>query len=244
MTSVVAWPRSHSASSCSSASGSAHRTLIPWVNLIGWPLLGRSTRAYSCWMRDMPARSKAPGGPRGHGCVALGLDAELGADLGDRSGGDLVEVDVEQVDAEPLAQVLSSPQRVRDADVHLGLVELAFAQVTGEEAGVGHVAGLEQSDEGRQPREALRVGVGPTDEGEHLELAVEVGAVVGEHVHEVVLGEVGRGAADRTRAARSRDCGTSPRPPDRACRARGRRSSSTARRAPRPRRPRPAGPRA
>ena len=54
------------------------------------------------------------------------------------------------------------------------------------------VAGLEEPDQRRQPREALRVGIGATDEREDLELALEVRAVVGEHVHEVVLREVRR----------------------------------------------------
>ena len=74
----------------------------------------------------------------------------------------------------------------------LGLSRWRSLQVAGEEPGVGDVAGLEQADERGQPREALRVGIGPADEGEHLELAVQVGSVVGQDVHEVVLGQVGR----------------------------------------------------
>ena len=83
--------------------------------------------------------------------------------------------------------------------------------------GVGDVAGLEQADERGEPREALRVGVGTPDEREHLELALEVGAVVGEHVREVVLREVRRRAprcAGQTRSPGRRTCRT---PRGRAC---------------------------
>ena len=66
----------------------------------------------------------------------------------------------------------------------------AFAHVAVEEPGGRDVAGLEEPDQRREPREALRVGIGAPDEREHLELALEVRAVVGEHVHEVVLREV------------------------------------------------------
>ena len=73
------------------------------------------------------------------------------------------------------------------------------------------VAGLEETDEGRQPREALRVGVGPADEGEHLHLAAQVGAVVGQHVHEVVSARP-TGGPPGTPGNSNRDCHTCPTP--------------------------------
>ncbi len=81
--------------------------------------------------------------------------------------------------------------------MHAGCLNDALAHVAVEEAGGGDVSRLEETGERRQPGEALRVGVGAPDEREHLELPSEVGAVVGDHVHEVVLREVCGCAAGR-----------------------------------------------
>ena len=62
--------------------------------------------------------------------------------------------------------------------------------------GVEQVAGLEQSEHHREQREAGRVVVGPGDEPEHLDLALDRGSVVGEHVDPVVLRQ-GRWRAPR-----------------------------------------------
>src|SRR6185436_12456893 len=67
-------------------------------------------------------------------------------------------------------------------------------QVAVEEARARDVARLEEAGQRGQPREALGVGIRPPDEREDLELALEVRAVVGDHVHEVVLRKV-RGRA-------------------------------------------------
>ena len=91
-----------------------------------------------------------------------------------------------------------------------GRLDVALPHVAVEEPGGRDVSGLEQPDQRRQPREALRVGIGATDEREDLELPLEVRAVVGEHVHEVVLREVRRVRRPGFRGARSRGSRTSP----------------------------------
>ena len=60
-------------------------------------------------------------------------------------------------------------------------------------------SGLEQPDDHRQERESARIVGGTGDQSEHLQLAFDGGAVVGEHVDPVVLGEVRRCGTGRTR---------------------------------------------
>ena len=93
----------------------------------------------------------------------------------------------------------AAPHGVGDPDGH-ARAGGEVAQVGLEQAGAGaQVAGLEQRHHHGQQRERPHVVVGPGDEGEHLELALDGGAVVGQHVHPVVLGQQRRG---RSRAAR------------------------------------------
>src|SRR5580765_4206334 len=96
--------------------------------------------------------------------------AEPLAYLSDRPIGELVPVDFEQVDAETVAHDLAAPDRVRDPLVHTGCSDVALANITVEESCGRDVSGLEQTDQRRQPRETLRVGIGATDEPEDLEL--------------------------------------------------------------------------
>jgi hypothetical protein len=71
-----------------------------------------------------------------------------------------------------------------------------MAAVGFEQAGAaGQVAGLEETDHHGEQREAARIGDGPGNQAEHLDLGLDRRAVVGQHVDPVVLAEVGRGAA-------------------------------------------------
>ena len=179
--------------------GAAHPDPLAEPHWLTTPL--SSVAANSRWMRDIPAGSNAPGDPAATAASPFGPMPSSARTSAIGRVAKRMEVDVEQVDAELPAGVAPASQGVGEAEVHLDGVEVTLAQVAGEEAGVGDVPRLEQPDQCRQPGEALRVRVGSTDEREHLELPVQVGAVVGQHVHEVVLGEVGRGAADRARQA-------------------------------------------
>ena len=51
------------------------------------------------------------------------------------------------------------------------------------------VSGLEQAEDHREQRERGRIVVGTRDEAEHLDLALDGGAVVRDHVDEVVLSQ-------------------------------------------------------
>ena len=153
----------------------------------------RCAKTSACWRSDIPAGSAIPTEPA---AIASGDFGGTGGvpHIVDRAVGERVEVDVEQVGAVVLGDRLAAADGVGEPLAHARACRLRSLDVALEEARVGDVAGLEEADERGEPREALRVGVGAADEREHLELALEVGAVVGEHVHEVVLGEVTRGA--------------------------------------------------
>ena len=137
------------------------------------------------------------------------------ADHVERLGRELVVVDREEVDAKLLRHVLAPADRVGETRPHARAPERVIVDVGLEHALLGHVPRLEQADHRRQPREALRVRVGAPDQREHLDLAVERGPVVGEHVHEVVLREV-RGHAGAV--ARVRETTSVVHLPDRATR--------------------------
>ena len=109
----------------------------------------------------------------------------------------------------PVATALPASHRVG----HPITLQVVVADVGLEEAGSRDVAGLEEADHRGQPREALRVGIGAADQREGLELTLEVGAVVTEHVHEVVLGEEPRCAV---RVARQREAASDVHLEDRA----------------------------
>ena len=103
-------------------------------------------------------------------------------------------IDLEQIGAVALAYDLASSDGIPDPVVHAGGLDVAFSDVPLEEAGIRDVAGLEESDQGREPGEPFGVRVGASDEREHLQFTLEVGPVVGEHMAEVVLREVRGGA--------------------------------------------------
>ena len=99
-------------------------------------------------------------------------------------------VDLEEILLVAQADHFAAPDRVGESLGHAGRLDVALLDIAIEEAGPSDVSRLEQSHERREPREAFRIGIGTADEREDLELALEVRAVVSEHVHEVVLREV------------------------------------------------------
>lgn len=107
-------------------------------------------------------------------------------DLAHRAVGVLEPVDLEEVDA------AEAPRAAAHGVGHpLGDTLVRQLPRGGlEEAGTGpQVPRLEQRHHHRQQAEPARVVVRPGDEREHLELGLDAGAVVGHHVHPVVLGE-------------------------------------------------------
>src|SRR5262249_40194776 len=98
------------------------------------------------------------------------------------------------------------------AVLHARCLDDWLVDVLVEEPGARDEAGFEQADERRQPRETLWIGVGAPDEREHLELTLQVRAVVGAHVHEGALRERRRSAV---RHSRQREAATVVHLPDR-----------------------------
>src|SRR5205085_3043226 len=81
---------------------------------------------------------------------------------------------------------------------HARLRQMA-AVVLEDPCGGWDVAGLEQTDDHGQQREAAWIFVGPSDQPEDLDLGFHRRAEVGEHVYPVVLSQQRRGAARETR---------------------------------------------
>ena len=99
----------------------------------------------------------------------------------------------------------SAPRRIASATrIAIAVPDAQVAGVGLEQPGAGaQVAGLEQRHHHGQQREGAHVVVGAGDEREDLELGLDRRAVVGEHVHPVVLREQRRGRAGRARGTRS-----------------------------------------
>ena len=94
--------------------GSSQRTEIVWLKFrFTWCLLGVARRARR-WVSDMPSRSKGPADPASIARGPLRWDAEHLADLGDGTLGEVVVVDLEQVDA-VAARHTTLPRRIASA---------------------------------------------------------------------------------------------------------------------------------
>src|SRR5262245_51441228 len=72
-----------------------------------------------------------------------------------------MEIELEQVLVASLADPLAAADGIGDPRMHPWCSDVALPHVTLEESGVGDVAGFEESDECREPRESLRIGIGP-----------------------------------------------------------------------------------
>ena len=111
----------------------------------------------------------------------------------------LVVVEVEQVLAVTLRDHLAATDAVGDPQCMPG------AWITGSRTSRSKKPELVMYPVSNSPMSVASqakpfgIGIGAADEREHLDLAAEVGAVVGEHVHEVVLRETGRRPPGRAR---------------------------------------------
>ena len=199
---------------------------------------------HSYWYGEMPPASHGSTEPASIATSGLRHDAELGPHVVDRACRVGEPVDAQQVGTTAVrAAQRAAAHRVGEPDRH-ALVREVTAVVLEQPGAARQVAGLEQADHHREQRERARIVVGARDEREHLDLALDRRAVVGEHVHPVVLREQRRRAPGPAGERRSPARRRTSRPRDRACRREGRAAPPTAARAPRRRRTSPTRPRA